>query len=151
MLFSELILDSIRKILFRLTEIIYLAIRGLYNLFIALSKFNLFTFDEVAEVYKRFEVVLAVVMVFYVSFTTIKYIVNPETVSDKEKGGANLLKKMVIVVLLMVFSPQIFEAAANLRTNIIENGVIPQIVTGEAKTKNNAGGEFSSKILNLFH
>ena len=151
MLFSELILDSIRKILFRLTEIIYLAIRGLYNLFVALSEFNLFTFDEVAEVYKRFEVVLAVVMVFYVSFTTIKYIVNPETVSDKEKGGANLLKKMVIVVLLMVFSPQIFEAAANLRTNIIKNGVIPQIVTGEAKTDKNAGGEFSSKILSLFY
>ena len=153
MLFLNFILDGVRHILLRLVYYIYMLIREIYNLFIQLSIFNLFTFEEVSGIYKRFEVILAVVMVFYVSFTAIKYIVNPETVSDKEKGGANLLKKMVVVVVLIVFSPQIFEGAALVRENIVKNGIIPQIITGDSTlaSASNAGGEFSGKLLNLFY
>lgn len=158
MMFLDIIWDirgALRSLIASITELVYKLIAGLYNLFIALSQISLFKNNEVETIYKRVEVILAVIMVFYVSFQFIKYIVNPETFSDKEKGAPGLIKKMVIVVFLMGFGTSIFATADKIRNTIITKQVLPQLIFQDSANNNysqdTAGYNFSSQMIRLFY
>lgn len=158
MMFLDIIWDirgALRSLIASITELIYKLIAGLYNLFIALSQISLFKNNEIETIYKRVEVILAVIMVFYVSFQFVKYIVNPETFSDKEKGVPGLIKKMVIVVFLMGFGTSIFATADKIRNTIITKQVLPQLIFQDRANNNysqdTAGYNFSSQMIRLFY
>ena len=138
--------------------LIYGWIADLYNIFMYLAKVQLFSSDGgnasvVLEIYNRIQVILAVVMVFYVTFEFVKYIVNPDTFDDKEKGGGGLLKRILIVIVLMAFTPQIFGIAYTLQNRVISSDVIPKVLIKGYSPDNydNKGGNFSSTLLGLFY
>lgn len=136
---------------------IYWLISAFYNLFIYMTKINLLSGNNeslVSDIYNRIQVILAVVMVFYVTLEFVKYIVNPDTFSDKEKGGGGLLKRVLVVIVLMAFTPRIFGIAYDLQGRIINSEVIPKVLIKDYNSLDydrDAGGEFSSNLLSLFY
>ena len=136
---------------------VYNLIATFYNIFMYIVKVNILSGDNeslVRDIYNRIQVILAVVMVFYVTLEFVKYIVNPDTFSDKEKGGGGLLKRILIVILLMAFTPQIFGIAYDFQGRIISSEVIPKVLIknyNPTDFDDNAGGAFSSNLLAMFY
>lgn len=147
-----------RTIAMALIELIYELIAGLYNLFMYLTEVRLFEGENesiISDIYNRIQVILAVVMVFYVTFEFVKYIVSPDTFSDKEKGGGGLLKRILIVIVLMAFTPTIFGMAYTFQSRVIKSNVIAKVMITNYSSSDvdsdDAGGKFSSSLLKLFY
>jgi len=154
---ETILFGLIRKLIMWIMSFVYQLIAFLYNVFDYMTKVRILSGDNESlalDIYERIQVILAVVMVFYVTFEFVKYIVNPESFSDKEKGGGGLLKRILIVILLMAFTPQIFGMAYEFQNRIISSNVIPKVLIKDFDSSyysENVGGQFSSDLLGLFY
>ncbi len=142
----------IRNLCASLCKVIYQIIAWAYQLFMDVSSFKILTADDTQGIYQRVTMILAIVMVFYVSFEFVKYIVSPDAMTDKEKGAGKLAYKMILVVVLIAFVPKIFTLAYKVQDVVINNQIISKVILG--KTNINAdhfGKGFASNVLNVFY
>lgn len=144
--------EGLRYIMAWLCQLIYPIITWLYDLFVYVSKVNILSDDMVQPIYQRVTLILTIVMVFYVTFEFIKYVVQPDGITDKEKGAGKIIYRMIAVVVLIAFVPNIFTAAYELQTAIVERDVIGKVVLGNRGTiEDNFGGNFSASIFSMFY
>ena len=94
-----LIQSALRSLAAFLCKAIYRLIAWLYELFITISRVNILSSEEIAPIYQRITMVLTIVMVFYITFEFVKYVVQPDTINDKEKGVGNIALKMVVDIV----------------------------------------------------
>ena len=154
MLFLELgaARKAIRTLGAILCDIIYWIIARMYELFITVARLNILSSDQIAPIYQRITMMLTIVMVFYITFEFVKYTIEPDTFSDKDKGAGNILKRVVIVVVLIAFIPQIFSLAYTLQNRIIETNLISKIILGTTDNDYASyGNEFSANMLGQFY
>lgn len=144
--------QAIRGIGILLCKGIYWLISLLFQLFMTVSRLNILSSDEIAPIYQRITMILTIVMVFYITFEFVKYVVQPDTIGDKEKGVGNIALKMIIVILLIAFVPKIFSTGYELQNRVIETQVFSKVILGKKGTDlNNFGGDFSANIFSLFY
>lgn len=120
----------ITQALLFLNKGIYWFAEKCYTLLIDLANFELFTSEQYSVFGERIYVLLGVVMLFKLSFSLITYIVNPDAISDKQKGAGVLIKKIIISLLLIVATPFIFKAAMGVQKLVINDNIIPNLILG---------------------
>ena len=124
----------------------------MYQLFMTISRIDILSSDQIAPIYQRITMILTIVMTFYITFEFVKYTISPDTFTDKDKGVGNILQRMVIVVVLIAFVPQIFSLAYKGQSAIIKNQVFSKIILGKKDINTEKfGGDFSANILGLFY
>lgn len=139
-----------------------------YDVFDIIARINIFDNENyaiISGIYKRVQAILVIVMVFYLIFQFVQYILQPEVASDKQKGVEGSIKKIVTVVLLMAFTPTIFNFSYELKNRILDSNVIHNVVMngdvtstmvgGDYGCNNNGakctdGGKFAAQLLTLF-
>ena len=138
--------QAFRGLMAMLCQLIYPVMSFLYDLFNNVSQINILTSSDVQPIYQRITMILTIVMVFYITFQFVKYVVQPDTMTDKEKGAGNIIVKMVIVVVLIAFVPKIFEMAYDVQNAIIKKNVISKVILGPQAIadESNLGSSFSS-------
>lgn len=147
-----IILSGIRLLTGVICNFIYSLVAWMYQLFMTVARINILSTDQVAPIYERITMILTIVMTFYITFELVKYAINPDTISDKEKGAGNVVTKLLIVVVLIAFVPRIFELAYDLQRSILENQVISKVILGTEDTDmGTLGNEFSANMLGLFY
>ena len=153
-LFGDLPLwrQALRGIGAILCNLIYSLISWIYQLFMVVSRLNILSSDQVAPIYQRVTMILTIVMTFYITFEFVKYVIQPDNFSDKEKGVGNIAFRMIMVVILIAFVPRIFTLAYRLQNTLIENQVISKVILGKKNSDfATLGGTFSSNMLGLFY
>ena len=144
--------DGLRGLCAWLCKLIYWLIGGIFELFINVSKVELLSSDNIKPIYQRVTIVLAIVMVFYVTFELVKYIVQPDQMTDKEKGADKIVTKMIIVVLLIAFVPTVFSYSYKLQNIVIEKEILPKLILGKSGVNTATyGRNFSADIFTLFY
>lgn len=144
-------IEAIRMLMAMICQFLYPLISNLYNLFINISKVDILSTEQVKPIYQRVTMILTIIMVFYITFECVKYIVQPEGLTDKEKGVGNIVYRMIIVVVLIAFVPGIFEGAYKLQNTIIERNVIGKVILGNNTNTDPSkfGSTFSSNLLSI--
>ena len=79
--------DIVRTFLSLFDRMVYWFIGLLISLFDQLATVQLFDDNIIGEFSKRIFFLVSVVMIFKVSFSIVKYIINPDTFSDKERDS----------------------------------------------------------------
>ena len=125
----------IRNLFFAIDTQIYYFVENLYNLFSVLTQSTIFTDTNIKEFSSKIYVLISLIMAFRLAFAFITYIVNPETLTDKQKGGATLLKNVVVSITLLASVPLIFQEAYYLQSVIVRDGVIEKLVMGESTSE----------------
>jgi hypothetical protein len=144
--------QAIRAIMAVICDLIYTLIAFLYQLFMVISRLNILSSDSIAPIYQRITMILTIVMTFYITFEFVKYAIQPDTFTDKEKGFGNILQRIVMVVVLIAFVPTIFSLAYKLQNRIIESQVITKVILGRSGGNYNTyGNEFSAVMLSQFY
>lgn len=153
--------ESIFKDVFRtfigfLCKIIYPTIANVWDLFMALAKAQIFNSSGggvVSEIYKRVGLLLGLLMLFRVIFSLIQMLINPEIFSDKEKGISNLVKKSIIVIVLLGFTPSLFSAAFNIQNKILDDNILGRIILGTDDKSNmdEFGAVFTTNLFRTFY
>lgn len=153
MQFLGLDIDSaMRGLWAALCQPLYSLIAWLFDLFMNISRAEILTEKNIEPIYQRITMILAIVMVFYVTFEAVKYAIQPDTFSDKEKGASKLVLKMVLVVLLIAFVPRIFTGAMKFQNIILENQIFSKVILGKKDIDAGSYGKvFSSNMLGLFY
>lgn len=141
----------LRTIIFSLDELIYKFIIILYNIFSALCNARLMNNELIAEFAKRIGLILGLVMFFYVAFDIIQILLDPDKITDKEKGPVNIIKKCIIVVLLLGLSSYFFNILTAFQTSIIKNDTIGKIILPYDIDKNAFGNSISANLMTTFY
>ena len=133
-------------------QCIYPIITWLFELFMTVAKVNILSVDDVKPIYQRVTMILTIVMVFYVTFQFVKFVVQPDGITDKEKGTGKIIYKMVLVVVLIAFVPQIFDGAYTIQEKILNSEVISKIIFGSQNANAGSFGKtFSSNVFSMFY
>lgn len=147
------IVDALRTFLGFLCKIIYPLIIDAWDLFIALSKAQIFNSEGdgiVNDMYTKVGLVLGLFMLFRVIFSLFQMFLNPDTLTDKEKGIGSIVKRAMVVIILLAMTPKIFGWAFQLQEIVIDDGVIAKFILGTDPSDQNVKKFGSALSLNLF-
>lgn len=143
---------GIRIFMAWLCNFIYPMIGWFYNLFMNITKVNILSIDQVKPIYQRVTLLLTIIMVFYVTFQFVKYIVQPDQMTDKEQGAGKVIYKLIIVVVLIAFVPKIFDGAYWVQGKIVDNDLIGKVILGNTNQDvENFGLNFSANLFGMFY
>ncbi len=124
----------------------YLLTSVAYEIFIAVSKIDLFSTDGALNMYNTFirniYNALAIVMVFVFAYYLLLAIIDPDK-SDATKKPINLIKNTAISIIAIIVMPFIFSAMATFQYHVLTDDTIPQIVLG---TGGGAGDKPGSEL-----
>lgn len=153
---------ELRKVAGSICNAIYSLISILFDVFYSLANIRILNARyevngvwhdaPITVIYKRVTLLLGIIMVFYVTFQFIKYILEPDTFSDKEKGGEKLIFKLIIVVVLMGTVPTIFDKAYDIQRLILNSHLIDKVLIGHTDTDiSSFGKSMSASVFRLFY
>lgn len=121
---------ALRSFGFLVCDFIYRGISYVYDIFARLASAEILSDTTVMAIYQRVGLVLGIFMVFKLSFTFIQIVINPDTISDKEKGAGGTILKAILVVVLLGTVPYMFSAAYEIQKAVIDDGIINRVVLG---------------------
>ena len=162
MLFFIDINAELRKVAGSICNAIYSLISILFDVFYNLANIRILNAGyevngiwhdaPITVIYKRVTLLLGIIMVFYVTFQFIKYVLEPDTFSDKEKGGEKLVFKLIAVVVLMGTVPTIFDKAYDIQRLILNSHLIDKVLIGHTDTEMSSFGKsMSASVFSLFY
>ena len=137
-----------------LCSIIYGLITLMFNIFTKLTQMDILDAGNINinGIYQRMTMIITIIMIFYITFEFIKYVLQPDTINDKEKGAEGIIKRIVIAILLIAFIPTVFTTAMKLQDKILETNVIPKVIFGQKDFNyKNAGSNFSGDVFAAFY
>lgn len=125
-----------RTIALALFDTLLRLIAALYDLFNMIASHRIFDDNVIQTIYTRVGLVLGLFMVFRLTFSAIEYLINPDNITDKQKGIGNIIKKVLIVVILLGSVHFLFNTAYSFQDLLLndENNVISKVILGNSKT-----------------
>lgn len=140
------ILVAIRTLFLDLCSAIYKLIVYTFDIFFTLGEAKILDDPTIQEIYTKVGLILGLFMIFRLTFAGIQYLIDPDTMLDKQKGIGNIVKKVLLVVLLLGSTQYIFKKAYELQHLIIEDNVLSKIILQDSDTPESKGGELAYQI-----
>ena len=145
--------DIFRKLMLLLSRCALELTNHFFDIFIRLGKAEFLTNSQIQTIYSRVTLILGIFMLFKMSFSFIQYLINPETMSDKNKGAGKLITKAVLVVVFLGFTPYIFTGAFKLQNALLDSNILAKVIFGKSSDVEvkNFGYELTSTIFFDFY
>lgn len=146
------ILTAIRTLFLDLCTVIYKLIVYVMEIFFQLGEAKLLSDTTIQGIYTRIGLILGLFMIFRLMFAGIEYLINPDTMLDKQKGAGNLIKKVLIVVVLLGSTQFLFEKAYDIQHLLIEDNIIAKVILQkDVSTADDAGSELAYQLFSSFY
>ena len=143
--------EGVADLFVGLASAVYSVLEKLSQLFFDVSVVQLLDDASISAIYQRVGLILGLFMLFKLTFSFIQMIVDPEQVTDKEKGIGSIIKKILVVILLLGMTPIIFKTGFALQEAIIEDNTIGRIILGdEAGNTSELGKTFTVNLYTSF-
>ena len=125
------VVDAIRSLMITFCSLIYKLIIFSFDVFEKIGSANdILSTDIIVNITNKISLILGLFMIFRLTFAFIQYLINPDTMSDKNKGAASLVIKVVVTIVLLGSTPYMFKLAFSLQNAINEDRIIPRIIVG---------------------
>jgi hypothetical protein len=144
------ILDLIRLIIFIFDLFIYSLVTIMYDFIFELAGLEIFSSAELGKFANNIYAILAVFMLFRLSFIVLNMIVNPDVLVDQKKGFGSILVKSMTALVLIVAIPMAFGYAMRLQKTIVENNIFMKLFMGTTQNDAEAGEYLSIETLLAF-
>lgn len=152
----ELIRRLLVGLLGMIDGVVYYLIELIYGLLMDIARATPFDNEIFSTFADRIYALLGLFMLFKVSFSLIKYIVNPDEFNDKVKGGKKLVMNILIVLVLIVTTPIAFDWMMKIQQTLLDERVMEKIilgtgVNGQPVDQNKIGGQVKVAIFSSFY
>lgn len=133
--------------LLTIDSVFYSAIQYLYDVFIMLTKIKLMDGTEAAQIIQRVYVLIGVVMLFLLSYSLLKSIVNPDNKSIESSGKVifNIIKSIVLVA----FVPTLFDFAFDVQYAVLNQDTIGKLISGSATDSTSGNSAIKEGGINM--
>ena len=108
-----------RELLLHICQPIYKLIVYLYELFEVVGTADIITSEILDTLYGRVGMLLGLYMMFRIILSFVQMLINPDNISDKEKGIGKITSKAILTIILLAITPFIFEKAFELQNYIV--------------------------------
>lgn len=152
---TTVLYDVLRSFCLSVCQIIYSLFSFFYQLFILISQSKLMEVSKIYEISNRISILLGLIMLFFSMFYLIRLLLDPDKIGDKELGLGNLLKKIIVCILLLGFTPTIFNLAMDIQRVVLKENIIPKIILAEEVSSTGddlemSGREIEAKLFTSF-
>ena len=152
----KIFLSGIRYLFYFLDVVVYKLIIGLYDAFRWICGARIVDNSIMNELATRIGFILGLIMFFYISFDFIQIILDPDKLTDKDKGPINIIKKFIIVIVLLGTSRYIFDLLFNFQTIVLSNedgrgSVIEKLLLPYDIDSSNFGKALSANFMAMFY
>lgn len=127
---TQVIFDAMRSLCLFLDIVIYDLIVLMYGIFEKLAVAEFLSNEAIQDIYRKVGLILGLYMVFRLTFSLIKMLIDPDLVADKEKGVYNIIKRIIISVFLMAVTPFIFNEAFEIQRIVVTSNIIGKVIMG---------------------
>lgn len=118
---------AIRGLFASIDDGIYSLIGDLYELIVDISNAEILNSVSISSIANKLYSFIGLFMFFKIAFSIINYIINPESISDKQKGGAKLVTNVIITFVLIIMTPFAFDMLRTAQKGILNQGIIANI------------------------
>lgn len=132
-----------RQFFFNIDKIVFNFISIIYDFLITIARTSVLSQADIMDMADRIYKLLAIFMIFKVTFSLIMYVVNPDDFSDKNKGVGKLGTNIVISLAMLILTPYIFSYAYQLQTIILEDNSLSALIFGDEQ-QNSTESPFES-------
>lgn len=111
----------------------------------------------VKNVYNRIYVIIAIFMVFKLAFSFLKYMVSPDSLTDKNDGVGKLIVRAITMLAILIMLPVLFfnqdligEGRGPV-LSVLQSGLIktvPRIILGIDDGSNDDNGTYENSVIN---
>lgn len=129
--------DAIISLMGFLNECVYGLVGLLAETFMDISNVMLFDDATIQSFLDRIYVVLGIYMLFKLAISLLMAIVNPDNLTDKEKGMQKIIPRTVIALCMLIIVPTIFEEALKIQDDIAM--AVPRIIIGKSAGSSTTG------------
>ncbi len=140
---------GVHSILLWLDAIVYQFVALMYDIFVLLSRTNIFKDDFYRNFSQRIYAVLGVIMLFVLAYALLKAMVDPEQLTKGDKGISKMVPAFVTSLVICGLLPSIFDFAYNVQNFILEKNTIGILVLGTGITnseQSNIQNEFGVRL-----
>lgn len=149
---GKAVTDALRTFMLTLCDAIYRLIYFTFYIFEKLGTATIITQEQVQEIFTRVGLIIGLFMVFRLTFAFIQYIIDPDSMSDKQKGIGNIIKKIVIAIVLLGSTSTIFKLAFRAQDLIVKSNMISKIIfKNDMEEVNSFGGRLSAEVFTAFY
>ncbi len=117
--------NQIRGIFASINYCIYSAIEWIMQGIFDIASININS-GLINDVYMKIYVVLGIFMTFKLTISLLQYMVNPEKLTDKEKGASKLISRAIVMLIMLIFLPSLFPILNRVQTEFLP--VLPKII-----------------------
>lgn len=126
--------DGLRGFFATVDTGIYSLIGTLYDIIVNLAESTLIKETSVSNITGKLYSFIGIFMLFKISFSIINYIINPDSIADKEKGGAKLIINVVITFALIILCPFAFDLLRDAQSAILDEHLLTRIILDDTNT-----------------
>jgi len=134
-------------------SVIYWLASVMYDLFLKISGVRLFDNEFLGVFANRIYVFMGVIMLFFLAYSLLKAIIDPEQLSKGDKSVAKMVPNIVISLVIVGFLPTIFDYMYDLQTFILQKNIIGTLIFGNDTQTDNItdfGNYLSVTVLDGF-
>lgn len=148
-----------RHFLLWICESIYKLIVYIYELFEVIGTSQILSGEVVDALYTRIGLILGIYMLFRIIISFVQMLINPDYISDKEKGVGKIVSKALLVIILLGITPFLFEKAIDIQNLIVgakdggNSNIIAKIVLPNQNLKltRSVGASLSAYLFTSFY
>ena len=142
---------GIRTLFFSLDELIYGLIINLYELFETLCTARLLNNEIMNQIADRVGLILGLIMFFYITFEFVKMMIDPDSLEDKQKGAAALIKRTLMVIVMLGVSTFAFNSLYTVQRTVIKSNVISKLILPYSIETDKFGAVLSEELMHSFY
>lgn len=127
---------EIRELFLRLDMVAFSFIDNIYELFTAIASESLISETIVKQVLNNIYVLVGIFAFFRIAMLLINSIINPDALNKQGAGLSKIFVNMVIMLVLLVFTPTLFQMSRNLAKEVVEGNYIQKLFININDTEN---------------
>ena len=97
-------------------------------------------------IHSRIYAIIAIYMLFKITISLLTYLVNPDSMNDKERGVGKMATRVIVALVMLIAFPNVFTFINKIQPHIIE--AIPRVILGTETTSSSdsTGNDLSSQM-----
>ena len=136
LLIVEEIINGIQSFFFKICilidGVVYNMINVCYQIFLLLSRVRIFDDNVFSGFLNRFYVLVGVLTLFFVAYSLLKVIANPDNMTKGNMAPGKLIMNIITSIALIALLPAIFNAAYKVQDVVIDSNIIGKIIFDNA-------------------
>lgn len=138
-------LTPIRTIFLFLDTIAFSLVDNVFDLFQIFAENQIFSDDAVRSLMNNIYVLVSIIAFFRLAMLLVNSILDPDKLLKKKEGLSSIFGRTVLMLVLLVFSPFIFDELNDFQNYIISENVIVKTILGGTNGSNDIAASNTSK------